>query len=173
MRRLVEDIKKPMVLDADALAALASMDLHGAGARVLTPHPGEMSRLINRTIPEVQADRIGIARSFAQERGCYLVLKGTRTVIAAPDGRAWLNPTGSPSLATGGTGDVLTGLIAGFLAQFPDQVDRAVLAAVYLHGRCGQLGAAKIGEKSFVASDIFQLLPEAMREISDLSNPFG
>lgn len=173
VRRLIEDVEKPMVLDADALTALARMDLHGACARVLTPHPGEMSRLTKRTIPEVQADRIGIARFFAQERGCYLVLKGTRTVIAAPDGRVWLNPTGSPALATGGTGDVLTGMIAGFLAQFPDQVDRAVLAAVYLHGRCGQLGAAKIGEKSFVATDIFQFLPEAMREVADFSNPFG
>jgi len=121
-------------------------------------------------VSQIQADRVGLARAFAQERGVHLVLKGNRTVIAAPDGRVWINPTGSPALATGGTGDVLTGLIAGLLAQFPDQVDASILAAVYLHGRCGELGAAARGEKSLIATDLFTYLPEAMREAADLSH---
>ncbi len=84
----------------------------------------------------------------------YLVLKGNRSVIAAPDGRAWINPTGSPAMATGGTGDVLTGMIAGLVAQFPDQLEAALLAAVCLHGRAGELGAEKLGEKSLIATDL-------------------
>jgi NAD(P)H-hydrate epimerase len=99
-----------------------------------------------------------------------LVLKGNRSVIAFPDGRVWINPTGSPSMATGGTGDVLTGMIAGLLAQFPKQLENALLAAVYLHGRAGELGAEVLGEKSFMATDLFEFLPEAMREIADLSH---
>ena len=170
IRRLIEDLQQPMVLDADGLNALTHKDLHDYAPRILTPHPGEMARLSGSTIPEVQADRIGVARSFAQERGVYLVLKGNRSIIAAPDGRIWINPTGSPAMATGGTGDVLTGLIAGLLAQFPEHLEAALLAAVYLHGRAGELGAAKLGEKCFIATDLFQFLPEAMREVADLSH---
>jgi NAD(P)H-hydrate epimerase len=168
IRRLVEELHAPMVVDADGLNALVDRRLHGV--RVLTPHPGEMSRLTRKSIPEIQADRVGAARAFAQERGVYLVLKGNRSVVAAPDGRAWINPTGSPAMATGGTGDVLTGMIAGLLAQFPDQIEAAVLAAVYLHGRAGELGAAEVGEKALIATDLFQFLPEAMREAGDLSH---
>ena len=170
VRRLVDEIQQPMVLDADALNALARKEFQGGAVRVLTPHPGEMARLLKRTIAEVQADRIGLARGFAMERKVWIVLKGTRTVIAAPDGRVWINPTGSPALATGGTGDVLTGIIAGLLAQFPAQTEACVLAGVYLHGRAGELGAAQIGEQPFVATDIFRYLPEAIREVADLSN---
>jgi len=159
-----------MVLDADALNALGELRWAARAARILTPHPGEMSRLTGKTIPEIQADRIGVARAFASERGVYLVLKGNRSVIAAPDGRVWINPTGSPAMATGGTGDVLTGMIAGLVAQFPDQLEAALLAAVYLHGRAGELGAAKLGEKSLIATDLFEFLPEAMREIANVSN---
>jgi NAD(P)H-hydrate repair Nnr-like enzyme with NAD(P)H-hydrate dehydratase domain len=97
----------------------------------------------------------------------HLVLKGNRSVIAAPDGRVWINPTGSPAMATGGTGDVLTGLIAGLVAQFPKQLEEALLAAVWLHGRAGELGAAELGEKPFIATDLFEFLPEAMREVAD------
>jgi hydroxyethylthiazole kinase-like uncharacterized protein yjeF len=172
IRRLVEDLQQPMVVDADALNALGHKDLHGYAPRILTPHPGEMARLSGNTVPEVQADRIGVARSFAQERGAYLVLKGNSSIIAAPDGRVWINPTGSPAMATGGTGDVLTGLIAGLLAQFPEQLEAALLAAVYLHGRAGELGAVKLGEKCFIATDLFQFLPEAMREVANLSHQF-
>src|SRR5262249_9754373 len=139
IRRLVEDLPQPMVVDADGLNALAQKPLRDFGPRILTPHPGEMARLAGKSVAEVQAGRIGLARAFARERGVYLVLKGNGTVIAAPDGRAWINPTGSPAMASGGTGDVLTGMIAGLVAQFPDQLEPALLAAVYLHGRAGEL----------------------------------
>jgi NAD(P)H-hydrate epimerase len=129
-----------------------------------------MSRLTGKTIAEIQKDRIGSARAFASEHGVYLVLKGSRTVIAFPDGSVWINPTGSPAMSTGGTGDVLTGMIAGLVAQFPNQLEKSLLAAVYLHGRAGELGANALGEKSFVATDLFKFLPEAMREIVDFSH---
>ncbi len=171
IRRLVNELPRPMVVDADGLNALDAKNLRAPAPRILTPHPGEMARLTNSTVAEVQADRIGCARGFAQQHGVYLVLKGNGTVIAASDGRAWINPTGSPAMATGGTGDVLTGMIAGLVAQFPDQLDAALLAAVYLHGRSGELGAAQLGEKSLIATDLFEFLPEAMREVADLSHP--
>jgi NAD(P)H-hydrate epimerase len=166
VRSMVEQTPLPMVVDADGLNALAGHASRYRWPRIFTPHPGEMSRLNGRTIAEIQADRIETARTFATERDVYLVLKGNRSVVAAPDGRVWINPTGSPAMATGGTGDVLTGLIAGLVAQFPDQLDAALLAAVYLHGRAGELGAAKIGEKSLIATDLFEFLPEAMREVA-------
>jgi NAD(P)H-hydrate epimerase len=171
IRRLVNELPRPVIVDADGLNALDAKTLRASAPRILTPHPGEMARLTNTTIETVQADRIGCARRFAQGRGVYLVLKGNRTVIAAPDGRAWINPTGSPAMATGGTGDVLTGMIAGLVAQFTDQLDAALLAAVYLHGRAGELGAAHLGEKALIATDLFKFLPEAMREVADLSHP--
>jgi hydroxyethylthiazole kinase-like uncharacterized protein yjeF len=170
IRRFVQESKTPMVVDADALNAIAGQKLTFAGPRIFTPHPGEMSRLTGKSIAEIQKDRIGTARSFATEHGVYLVLKGDRSVIAMPDGRVWINPTGSPSMATGGTGDVLTGMIAGLVAQFPNQLEKALLAAVYLHGRAGELGAEVLGEKSFMATDLFEFLPEAMREVADLSH---
>jgi hydroxyethylthiazole kinase-like uncharacterized protein yjeF len=170
IRRFVQESRTPMVVDADALNALAGQRSRFEGPRIFTPHPGEMSRLSGKTIAEIQTDRIGHARGVATEHGVYLVLKGNRSVIAFPDGRVWINPTGSPSMATGGTGDVLTGMIAGLLAQFPNQLENALLAAVYLHGRAGELGAEALGEKSFMATDLFEFLPEAMREIADLSH---
>ncbi len=170
IRRFVQESKTPMVVDADALNALAGQRSRFEGPRIFTPHPGEMSRLTGKTIAEIQADRIGSARAFAKEHGVYLVLKGNRSVIAFPDGPVWINPTGSPAMSTGGTGDVLTGMIAGLVAQFPDELENALLAAVYLHGRAGELGAEALGEKSFMATDLFEFLPEAMREIADLSH---
>ena len=170
IRRFAQESKTPMVVDADALNALAGQRSRFEGPRIFTPHPGEMSRLTGKTIAEIQADRIGHARAYATEHGVYLVLKGNRSVIAFPDGPVWINPTGSPAMATGGTGDVLTGLIAGLVAQFPHQLENALLAAVYLHGRAGELGAEALGEKSFMATDLFEFLPEAMREIADLSH---
>lgn len=170
IRRFVQESTTPMVVDADALNALAGQRSRFEGPRIFTPHPGEMSRLTGKTIAEIQKDRIGSARAFASEHGVYLVLKGSRTVIAFPDGSVWINPTGSPAMSTGGTGDVLTGMIAGLVAQFPNQLEKSLLAAVYLHGRAGELGANALGEKSFVATDLFKFLPEAMREIVDFSH---
>jgi NAD(P)H-hydrate epimerase len=156
----------PMVLDADALVGQAS-GLSGR-TRILTPHPGEMARLTGNTTAEVQADRIGTARTYATQHGVTLVLKGQRTVIAFPDGRVWINPTGTPAMGKGGSGDILTGMIAGLVAQFPERADQAVAAAVYLHGLAGQLGAQALGEKCLIATDILQYLPDAMEECADV-----
>ncbi|MGO9229966.1 MAG: NAD(P)H-hydrate dehydratase [Bryobacteraceae bacterium] len=160
---LMESLEQPMVLDADALVDIGKVS-PSPRVRVLTPHPGEMARLTGKTVAEVQADRIGVARAFAESHGLTVVLKGQRTIIAFPDGRVWINPTGTPAMGTGGTGDVLTGMIAGFLAQFPQQPDEAVAAAVYLHGLAGQIGARTLGERSIIASDLLQYVPAAMEE---------
>jgi NAD(P)H-hydrate epimerase len=165
VRSTVAERPQPMVIDADGLNALAGTPWTSGGKlRVLTPHPGEMARLCGKTIAEVQNDRVGIARAFAGERKVCLVLKGQRTLIAFPDGRVWVNPTGSPAMATGGTGDILTGLVAGLMAQFPGQWELAVAAAVYLHGLAGELGAKELGEKSLIATDLLHYLPAAMEE---------
>lgn len=168
VRRLVDELETSMVVDADGLNAIAGHPIYAKGPRILTPHPGEMARLTGLSVEAVQADRIGVARSYAQEHGVYLVLKGNRTVMAWPNGRVWINPTGSPGMATGGTGDVLTGIITGLLAQFPNDMEAAVLAGVYLHGRAGELGARELGEKSLIAGDLFRFLPEAIRECAEV-----
>jgi NAD(P)H-hydrate epimerase len=169
VRNLIKRMPQPMVVDADALNALAASKWSAGGhPRVLTPHPGEMSRLTGKTVAEVQADRVEVAREFAAEHKVTLVLKGYRTVIAFPDGRAWINPTGSPAMAKGGTGDILTGLVAGMLAQFPDHPDEAVAAAVYLHGLAGELGAKEVGEKSLMATDILYSFPRAVEECAGI-----
>jgi ADP-dependent NAD(P)H-hydrate dehydratase / NAD(P)H-hydrate epimerase len=167
--RVLDECGQPTVIDADALNILAAMKWDEPGRPVvLTPHPGEMSRLTGLGIPEIQADRIGVAREYARGHGCVLVLKGEGTVIAFPDGRAWINPTGSPAMATGGSGDILTGITAGFLAQFPDNPEPAILAAVYLHGLAGELGAKSLGEQALIATDLLRYLPEAMRACARL-----
>jgi NAD(P)H-hydrate epimerase len=163
-----EAIDQPMVLDADAL--VPGTPSAAGKTRVLTPHPGEMARLTGKSTAEVQQDRIAIAREYATSHGVTLVLKGQRTVLAFPDGRVWINPTGTPAMGTGGTGDILTGLIAGLLAQFPERPDQAVAAAVYLHGRAGELGAQANGEQYLIATDLLQFLPDAMEECGDLSH---
>ena len=164
---LAEAFEGPMVLDADALVGQVS---GLPRIRILTPHPGEMARLTGKTTAEIQADRIGAARGYATEHGVILVLKGQRTLIAFPDGRVWINPTGTPAMGTGGTGDILTGMISGLLAQFPHRAEQAVAAAVYLHGLAGQLGAQALGEKCLIATDLLQYLPDAMEECADLSH---
>jgi NAD(P)H-hydrate epimerase len=169
VREFFAGLEKPIVADADALNILATgdwPDAHG-NLRVLTPHPGEMARLTGSTVPEVQGSRLECARKFAARRNVILVLKGERTLVAFPDGEVWVNPTGSPAMATGGTGDVLTGMISGMLAQFPKHPREAVAAAVWLHGRAGELGAVRIGEQAFVATDLLRLLPEAIRDARD------
>lgn len=159
-------LAQPVVLDADALVGAPAAP---AGAiRVLTPHPGEMARLTGRSGAEVQADRIGIARGYAVEHGVILVLKGQRTLIAFPGGCVWINPTGTPALGTGGSGDVLTGMIAGLMAQFPDRAGEAVAAAVYLHGLAAEIGVRAVGEKCLIATDVLTYLPDAMEECAAL-----
>ena len=161
------NLPQPMVIDADGLIP----GLRGQGKlRVMTPHPGEMARLTGKTTADVQNDRVGVARAFAMRQEVVLVLKGQRTVLAFPDGAVWVNPTGTPALGTGGSGDVLTGMIAGFLAQFPEDPRQAIAAAVYLGGLAGEIGAREIGEKSFIATDILRYLPQAMEACAGISD---
>jgi len=167
VRRLVSECRAQMVIDADGLNALAGSDADLGGA-VLTPHPGEMARLIGKTIPEVVSNRIEVARNFAMTRNAYVVLKGYRTVVAAPDASVYINPTGNPGMATGGTGDILTGMIAGILAQehLGSFIERLCLA-VSLHGLSGDLAAEELGEESLVATDLVRFLPKAWENLGD------
>lgn len=171
VKTMYDRMPLPTIIDADGLTAIPGPFIRPGGPRILTPHPGEMARLCSSTTAQVQADRIGAARNYALHRGVTVVLKGQRTVIAFPDGRVWINPTGTPAMATAGSGDILTGLMTGLMAQFPNEADYAIGAAVWLHGRAGELGAAKLGEKALVATDLLHFLPEAMRELSSLPNP--
>ena len=175
VRSVVEKYRAPMVLDADGLNAFegATDHLNGDGRPlVITPHPGEMARLTGRSIPEVQKDRIGAARAFAKEHNLMVVLKGHRTLVARPDGETWVNTTGNPGMATGGTGDVLTGMVAGMIAQNPQRVAEAVTSAVYLHGLAGNIARETMGEQSLVATDVIAGLPQAFRRVhEDASRP--
>ena len=169
VRGLIRDTTLPVVIDADGLNAFDghSDEIRGNGqARILTPHPGEMARLIGGEISQVVDNRVEVARSFATEHKVYVVLKGFRTVVATPDGSAYVNSTGNPGMATGGTGDVLTGMIAGLLGQenLGDFVERLCLA-VYLHGLAGDLAAEELGEEVMVATDILRFLPAAWKQL--------
>jgi len=171
VRTVVEKYPMSIVLDADGLNAFdgTADKLSGKGrALVITPHPGEMARLTGLSIPEVQRDRIGVARSFAREHEVIVVLKGHRTLIAQPDGEVWVNTTGNPGMATGGTGDVLTGMVAGMLAQNPQKIIEAVTAAVHLHGLAGDIACETMGEQSLVATDLIEALPEAFQRVRGL-----
>jgi ADP-dependent NAD(P)H-hydrate dehydratase / NAD(P)H-hydrate epimerase len=165
-RQLVEKTTLPMVIDADALNAFKGRAelLNGSGrVMVLTPHPGEMATLAGLTVKEVEADRIGLAREFATKHQLTLVLKGWRTLIAHPDGSIAVNTTGNPSMAKGGSGDILTGIVAAMLAQFPDDVAQAVEAAVYLHGLAGDFAALATDEHTVLATDTVTHLSDAFR----------
>jgi NAD(P)H-hydrate epimerase len=154
--QLLAEFHGPAVLDADALNALAgSLELlhAAAGPVVLTPHPGEMARLCDLTIEQVQADRIGVARGLAQAQRLTVVLKGARTVVADPDGTVAVVPTGNPGMATGGTGDVLCGMLGSLLAQgLP--MEEAARAAPYLHGLAGDRVARRLGQRGLKAGDV-------------------
>jgi ADP-dependent NAD(P)H-hydrate dehydratase / NAD(P)H-hydrate epimerase len=163
---LLERAKVPMVIDADALNALAAHPdkLNGHGRLlVLTPHPGEMARLVGKSIKEVEADREGIARDFATRHGVTLVLKGWRTIIAHPDGRMALNTTGNPGMAKGGSGDILTGIIAAMIGQFPEQPAEAVEAGVYLHGLAADFAVSWQDQHTLLAMDTVAHLFQAFR----------
>ncbi|MBM3784749.1 MAG: NAD(P)H-hydrate dehydratase [Acidobacteria bacterium] len=160
VRRLIATCTVPMIVDADALNALAGREWPGAaGPRVLTPHPGEMARLLGHPV----TSRLDDAREFAKHFGLTLLLKGQRTVIATPDGNCWINPTGTPAMATAGSGDVLTGMLAGLTAQNGARQLEAVLAAAWLHGKAGECAAAVLGEMPVTATDLLRFLPEALR----------
>ncbi len=175
VHRFVAGVTLPMVIDADALNAFAGRtdllkqaaagtDAHGAPRTVvLTPHPGEMARLIGGSVKDVEADRIGLARRFATEHRVTLVLKGWRTLIAHPDGRIAVNTTGNPSMAKGGSGDILTGIVAAMLAQYPENAAAAVEAAVCLHGLAGDFACLAQDEHTVLATDTVAHLEQAFR----------
>ena len=169
VHEVVASTTMPLVLDADGLNAFdgCTEKLRG-GSRtlVLTPHPGEMARLLACTVKQVEADREGLARKFATEHDLILVLKGWRTLVAHPDGRIAMNTTGNPGMAKGGSGDVLTGLVAGMLAQtkaYGATEGEAVEAAVYLHGLAADMAVAAGDEHCFLPTDLLAWLPRAFR----------
>jgi hydroxyethylthiazole kinase-like uncharacterized protein yjeF len=161
MERLMKEVDVPIVIDADGLNSIAGTGFRGRGIQtILTPHPGEMARLLGRPV----SDRVADAQSFASEQNVCVVLKGHRTLIAFPDQRVWINPTGSPSMSKGGSGDILTGMVGGMVAQHPTDIQTAVRAAVFLHGRCGQLAAEELTDFCALATDLLRYLPRAIRE---------
>jgi NAD(P)H-hydrate epimerase len=164
--KLVQEIHIPMVIDADAINALAGQAecLHNAKTtHILTPHPGEMARLTGLSTQEIQSDRVTFARHFAKSHAVILVLKGEKTVIAHPDGIIAVNPTGNSGMASGGMGDVLTGMIAGVIAQ-NIMPGNAVETAVYIHGMASDILQRNKGRIGFMASDVIETIPLALRE---------
>ncbi|MBI2187466.1 MAG: NAD(P)H-hydrate dehydratase [Acidobacteria bacterium] len=169
VRTLVDRATVPLVLDADALTVLADEPavLTGREDReiIITPHPGEMARLVGSSVEEVQGNRIEVAGHFAATHRIYVVLKGHRTIIATPEGHIFINPTGGAGLATGGTGDVLTGMIAAWLAQLLD-AEAACRLAVFVHGAAGDLAEASIGQVAITATDVVARLGEALNRLT-------
>lgn len=163
VRAFVAGCSKPMVIDADGLNALAGhtevLQITNEHV-VLTPHPGEMARLAGLTAGEVQVDRVGVASTFAKQHRCVVALKGQGTVIAGPDGEVFINSTGNSGMATGGTGDVLTGLVAGLLAQGCSPLDAAALG-VSVHGLAGDIAADAMTQRGMIAGDVCDCIPEA------------
>jgi hydroxyethylthiazole kinase-like uncharacterized protein yjeF len=168
VRNLLPLVRVPLVIDADGLNIVSSdpylLDSLKIPA-VLTPHPGEFGRLLGMTTAEVLSNRIELARGFARRHGIFLVLKGHRTLVACPDGRVSINPTGNPGMATGGSGDVLGGMIAAQIAQEKD-FRGAIVSAVYVHGLSGDIAAGRLGERSLVAGDLIRFLPDALRAVA-------
>ena len=169
VKALFDQATTPFVIDADGLNAFADDPDRLAGREgrdvIITPHPGEMARLVGMSTDEVQASRLDIARNFATGHHLYVVLKGHRTLIATPDGKVFINPTGNPGMATGGTGDVLTGMVSACLAQLLD-AEAACKLAVYLHGMAGDLATAHDGDMSLIASDLVAHIGPAVQELT-------
>jgi len=170
VRSVLSKARIPTVLDADGLNAFVAQPdaLRGEDERpvIITPHPGEMARLVGKDIGHIQANRVDVARDFAVANNVFVVLKGFRTVVAAPDGSVFVNITGNPGMATGGTGDILTGMIAGISAQehLGTLIERLCLA-VYLHGLSGDLAAEELGEETMIATDILRYLSSAWKKL--------
>jgi NAD(P)H-hydrate epimerase len=163
-RALILEVERPLVADADALSALGGhLDLlrRAAGPRALTPHPGELARMLGIGVDAVQADRLEVTRAFSREHGVALALKGAGTVIGGPDGRIAINPTGNPGLAKGGSGDVLTGIVGALLARGLEPV-AALEVGSYLHGLAGDLAVGERGEVAMLAGDVIETLPGAL-----------
>jgi NAD(P)H-hydrate epimerase len=168
VQNIVETVALPLVIDADGLNALAEditiLKRKKSKQVILTPHPGEMSRLLGTSIPDVEAIRISVAQEFARSNGVYLVLKGARTIIASPNGTAAINGSGNPGMATGGMGDVLTGIIVSLLGQGYGAWDACRLG-VFLHGFAADMVAEEMGEIGINASDVLEKLPYAYNKL--------
>jgi len=164
--KLIKEIEIPLIIDADGLNALIGnlkIITKRLSSTIITPHPGELGRLINKKPEEINKDRLKITSNTANQFNTITVLKGYETVIAEPSGRVVINKTGGPELATAGTGDVLVGIIATFVAQNLKKIFEATSTAVYIHGLAGNLAAQKIGTRSVIASDIIKYLPKAIK----------
>ena len=167
VHRLIKNCTVPMVIDADGLNNIAGHTQilkAAAGPVVITPHPGEMARLLDTTAQQIQKDRIGAAKNFASAHAVHVVLKGARTVIAHPDGTVYVNPTGNPGMASGGMGDVLTGVIAGLITQGYSP-ETAARTGVYLHGAAADTLAEKIGPVGFLAGEVMNAVPEEIKKL--------
>jgi NAD(P)H-hydrate epimerase len=167
--RMIKEVNLPMVIDADGLnnmvGHIRSLEKRQS-ATILTPHPGEMARLIGQSTVEIQKDRMAAVRCLAQQTRAWVVLKGARTLISTPDGQVWINPTGNPGMASGGMGDVLTGMITGFLAQGQSPL-HACLTAVYLHGLAADI-LSRRAMWGYLATEVMDTIPGAIhRVISD------
>jgi NAD(P)H-hydrate epimerase len=171
VRQLYAKWPTPLVLDADGLFAFARLDWpdRSGPPAILTPHVGEMGRLLGMDPAEVRREAMTLARETARARGVVLVLKGAPTLVASPNGRLWINPTGNPGMATGGSGDVLTGVVAGLLAQGLEPLDAARLG-VYLHGKAGDVAALRWGWEALTAGRMIEVLGEALEA---LGRPMG
>lgn len=170
VRFLVSEMALPLVLDADALTCVSrdpTMLTRAQARALLTPHPGEMARLVGGDTLSVQADRLGSAGAFARQYGCTLVLKGARSLIAAADGSVWINPTGNPGMGTGGMGDALSGILGGFLAQGLTPPEAACLG-VYVHGAVADHIVAEHGQIGLLASDVIEGLPRGLKRLLDV-----
>jgi len=170
IRKIVEETALPIVLDADGLNAYDGMSDHlnqrQAPMLALTPHPGEMARLLGITTKDVQARRLDVALEAAGKWRAHVILKGFHTILATPSGNAYFNSTGNPGMATGGTGDVLTGILAGLTAQFATTDWPHVLGlGVYLHGLAGDVAASRVGEAPLIATDLIEAIPEAYSRV--------
>ncbi|MDP2645273.1 MAG: NAD(P)H-hydrate dehydratase [Desulfobacterales bacterium] len=168
VRRIIRETAVPLVIDADGLNCIAKSTqvLKKAGAAViLTPHPGEMSRLVDRPVKEIQADRVKHAREFSVKFNVHTVLKGARTLIAHPDGRVYVNPTGNSGMASGGMGDVLTGIISGLLTQ-GYAAEAAAHMGVFIHGACADALADRMGPFGFLATDVIHEIPAQIKKFT-------
>jgi NAD(P)H-hydrate epimerase len=171
VRDVISKIDRPVVIDADGLNAITGhlgilrIPRSERQEPILTPHPGEMARLVGKTVKFIQANRKKIAKEFAKKYNVILVLKGHRTIVASPDGKVYINKTGNPGMASGGAGDVLTGMIASFLGQGLSGFDAAKFG-VYVHGLAGDIAAKEKGQLSLIATDLLNKLPEAFKKLS-------
>src|SRR3989338_7076519 len=167
IKNLVKKISCPMLIDADGLNIIADkIELlkDKPSPVIVTPHPGEMARMLNTTSKEIQTNRIEASRKLSAEYGIYVILKGARTIVATPEGEVYINPTGNPGMATAGTGDVLSGIIVGFMAQGLSARDSSILG-VYLHGLAGDIAAEKLSQTALIARDLIKTFPEAIKKV--------